>query len=977
MPRVASLGHLAKPRLGRVFQRERLFLVLDGLAAFPGLWLAAAPGAGKTTLAATWLEREAAPVLWLQLEAGDADPMAFAQSLDLLWSGQLAEPVRLPALRHEELSDLTGWLRQRLRFLLPRLPARWTLVLDNIHELPAASPLHPALAALLPELPAGVQWLFISRTQPPPAYTQGLARQQMRLLDGELLRMDEAETRELIRLHGRDPAVYPTLEPAQGWAAGLTLMLLGRPGALHLPSLDAQDRLFDYFAEEVLARMPESEQRALCQLAYLRVTTAALAVALTGDAAAPALLERLAMQSLFIQRRETVPPVYVFHALFSAFLCSRHARGAAPGEVAALSLRAGRLLLEAGEADAGLQLLLGCQAWDEAEAQLRRNARAYAGSGRLFALARHIAILPIDSADRLAYWRGLCALDAQPAAALSDMTMALAAARAAADPLAQLQTADVAATALISLGRMRDLDPWIEVLEEHAGCLDGANGDDEAFLIPGLFAALVMRCPWHALAPRLAERAERLLHRDAASGQRLLVGTVLLYFLWRGEIDRVDRIVLRVDELAHAGLASPATLMRWWTVGTTLVKLLLGRFEAAGDDLQRAHCLLDSEPNLAAQRPLIEFLCTLRGLAMGDAALARCHLERELRGLDPDNATGRSQYERLRGMLALLEDDRSTALRLTRASVESARMSGYALREHVSLIAHVLAAACNGEHDEARRAVEQWRAHPMTPMCRFHVWLGGCVAAYAALCRGDAQSAERDMRAGFGTARECGFRASPLMFVVPDLLPRLSAFALARDIEPTLARDLIVRYRLKAPLEADHRWPWPVRLRVLGGFSVELDGAPLPASRKESRRLLELLQLLAAHGTDALAQDVVADAMWPDAEGDAARNSLDNAVHRLRRMLGGEDRVILRHGALALNRERCWVDVDALTRQLDLLADTPRDGLAMSLHELQRLCRAPLLPDATNPLITARRIEMHRRVQAAHRTAADRLDRMA
>jgi len=65
--------------------------------------------------------------------------MAFVQSLDLLWSGQLGEPVRLPALRHEELSDLTGWLRQRLRFLLPRLPARWTMVLDNIQELPAVS----------------------------------------------------------------------------------------------------------------------------------------------------------------------------------------------------------------------------------------------------------------------------------------------------------------------------------------------------------------------------------------------------------------------------------------------------------------------------------------------------------------------------------------------------------------------------------------------------------------------------------------------------------------------------------------------------------------------------------------------------------------------------------------------------------------------------------------------------------------------
>jgi hypothetical protein len=581
----------------------------------------------------------------------------------------------------------------------------------------------------------------------------------------------------------------------------------------------------------------------------------------------------------------------------------------------------------------------------------------------------------MDNADRLAYWRGICALDSQPAAALADMATALAAARAACDPIGQLEAAEVAATALVSMARMRDLDPWIGVLEEHADCLESATANDEAFLIPGLLAALVMRCPWHALAPRLAERAERLLHREAVGGQRLLVGALLLYFLWRGEIDRVDRIVAHVDELAHSALASPAALMRLWTVGTTLVKLLLGRFDSAGDDLQRAHALLGSEPSVAAQRGPVEFLCTIRGLAMSDAAQARCHLELAARSFDPDHASGRSEYERLRGMLAMLEDDRSMALRLTRASVESGRMSGYALREHIAMIAHVLAAARQGEHDEAQRQIAQWRAHPMTAMCRWHVWLGGSVAAYAALCRGDDAAAAQDMQAAFATARECSFRASPILLLVPELLPRLTAFALERDIEPTLARALIVHHRLKAPPQADHRWPWPVRVRVLGGLELERDGAPLPATRKESRRLLQLLQLLAAHGTDELAQDRVADALWPDAEGDAARNALDNAVHRLRKLLGGEDRVLLRHGALALNRERCWVDVDALRHQLEQLGDVPVEHLAKSVHELRRTYRAALLPDSTEPIITARRDELHRRVQASLRTATERLER--
>jgi len=113
------------------------------------------------------------------------------------------------------------------------------------------------------------------------------------------------------------------------------------------------------------------------------------------------------------------------------------------------------------------------------------------------------------------------------------------------------------------------------------------------------------------------------------------------------------------------------------------------------------------------------------------------------------------------------------ALRLTRASVEIGRMSGYAVREHIALIAHVLAAALEGEHDEAQRQIEQWRAHPMTVMCRWHAWLGGSVAAYAALCRGDDAAAAQDLQAAFATARECCFHASPILLLVPELLPRV------------------------------------------------------------------------------------------------------------------------------------------------------------------------------------------------------------
>ena len=45
-------------------------------------------------------------------------------------------------------------------------------------------------------------------------------------------------------------------------------------------------------------------------------------------------------------------------------------------------------------------------------------------------------------------------------------------------------------------------------------------------------------------------------------------------------------------------------------------------------------------------------------------------------------------------------------------------------------------------------------------------------------------------------------------------------------------------------------------------------------------------KLAIALGGTAVAVDRLATLLWPDAEGDAARNSFDNALHRLRKLLG-------------------------------------------------------------------------------------------
>jgi LuxR family maltose regulon positive regulatory protein len=75
--RRVTLAKLTRPRLFDAMPRQRLFRLLDAARKRPITWVAAPPGAGKTTLVASYLESRKAPLFWYQLDASDADPATF------------------------------------------------------------------------------------------------------------------------------------------------------------------------------------------------------------------------------------------------------------------------------------------------------------------------------------------------------------------------------------------------------------------------------------------------------------------------------------------------------------------------------------------------------------------------------------------------------------------------------------------------------------------------------------------------------------------------------------------------------------------------------------------------------------------------------------------------------------------------------------------------------------------------------------
>jgi ATP/maltotriose-dependent transcriptional regulator MalT len=233
----------------------------------------------------------------------------------------------LPLLTPEYLMDVPTFSRRYFEDLCGRVKPPFFIVFDNYQDVDADSAFHAVLTSGVAAMPEGVHAVFMSRTEPPPAFSGLIAGSNMELLGWDELQLTPGESGAIVRLHSRDRQDERTLQwmydRTKGWAAGVVLLARAAKARLiEHGKVDAlpPEKVFDYFASELFARTDGTFREFLVKTSVLSTMTPAMAEQLTGNSDAGSILDGLNRRNYFIYKSTQPAITYQYHPLFRDFL---------------------------------------------------------------------------------------------------------------------------------------------------------------------------------------------------------------------------------------------------------------------------------------------------------------------------------------------------------------------------------------------------------------------------------------------------------------------------------------------------------------------------------------------------------------------------------------------------------------------------------------------------------------------------------
>jgi ATP/maltotriose-dependent transcriptional regulator MalT/DNA-binding SARP family transcriptional activator len=387
-----------------LLRRDRLVDFIHSNIHHKVILIAAGAGYGKTSLLIDYAHDTDLPVCWYSLDASDAHLPTFIEYLVASIRQrfpQFGEPVlQMLRSRPAPSESVEPFVRLLIHEIEETIDRYFVIILDDYQAIDG-EPVTALVDGLLRYLPEHCHIILASRGVPRRlTLTRLAARQEIVGLGVEHLRFTTEEIGELLRSLGKvelgSEQMCTLAERSEGWITGILLAAQASwTGTIQdiLQISGAKGAVFDYMAEEVLARQPAEVQRFLLGSALLSEMTPPLCDALLNINNSVQLLSDLSAQNLFTYPLDAEGTWYQYHQLFREFLVAKSERDDPEGH-RRLRLRQAEIMAHRGHWDRAVESFLAAQAFDQAADALEVIVKDTFDAGHWETLKAWIDALP-------------------------------------------------------------------------------------------------------------------------------------------------------------------------------------------------------------------------------------------------------------------------------------------------------------------------------------------------------------------------------------------------------------------------------------------------------------------------------------------------------------------------------------------------------------------------------------------------------
>jgi LuxR family maltose regulon positive regulatory protein len=930
MPTTVDRSKFSPPQAPANFSRNRLLTQIWNKRHKSLLLVVGQAGQGKSTLVAKVVEVIEYPTVWVNVDPSDSDPpsflidlmAAFKNKWDRLDFSPLLNNLGTRVSAENAQAVYVLWARNFWQVA----PDTVRIVLDALEQVPEKSQTYLLIEALIQYAPSSARFVLVSRIRPPLKVERLIIDGKAFVIENAAMAFSSDEIALFLEhypLFSFDDELVSLISTyTEGWLVGIIIIAqwLSRDSS-HSRIAQLQEQLkngapreiITYFAEEVFNSLDSEERQFLIKTAFLETLEPALINTLLNIDHSAAILQRLARDYLFIQTftDPTGKLLFRYHLLFRRFLFHLHQSEIGTTEQRELCQKAAVYYAERDLPQTSLTLFLHAQQYTEAENILRQIGSDLIACGQSARLADYIDGFPPRERQQSAWllmFHCITIRTLKAAEALEILCRCREQFKVEEDLIGlTLVLSYMIETAFLVGYSPVDMD---KLLTEGRDLLNDAH-----YIPQGIQGQLWSQIGFAAIrgignfSQALSACQTGYMLAKQANNSNLQCQCLVLSKLacaYLGEFKEADILNRKIQHI----LPNVSTEIQTFDLSAQCVlNIYRGRRREALEDLQRFEANVEKYGLNHFFTWLIIYKCLLYP-RINKVTEAEQILSGWLR-FCKEPTFARAMAQLFVGFCAYY---RSAVMAGTDALEEAAAIfkEGHlrsefqyqAARKGLGIAAYLRKdyATATSILDEVLAYAKSINSHTLTADA--HLLLG--LNYYA---NKDHPAAGRHLKAGFEimTARRytqivvvhrydlaCACLLALKLQVMKDLtwvcklLVENANTAIVEELQQliTKTRKAGLKRLLKESLIDIVRKGLPImEIHTLNQFMVKLDGRPISRSQWKGSGARRFFAILLAFGGRNVPQDLIMDALWPDASPRAVKSNFKSALHRLRKII--------------------------------------------------------------------------------------------